>query len=413
MAACAATVDSHSGGYDCQFVDIPQDADLICKICQNPSREPQITVCCGHTFCKSCVDAANLVAGNTIACPMCRCKDFLYVHNKQIERKVNSLYIFCTNRQTGCEWKGELNELDSHLKQTCEFQVIDCPNQCGEQIQRRDLPNHTKETCKCREYTCELCQFIGGYTFVITQHLNECPMFPLTCSHGCTPDPIYRKDLETHEKQCPLAPVKCKYDHIGCSLPIARMNQSKHYKNNKEHHLDLFERSLKLLHNEMTEYKTNNSNLKELLLQRYTAISQQNAKIIELEEQNEKLRNTLSQQGSLIFQYQEEKILLKDFSSQQNSQYKIMINKLSAEKEQLINIIKSQQCVIQEQNTLTYTMTYWYQQLHHRIHKGIEKYGSVIALVSLSCFAASSSIELAIDTWTLFVSSIASCSLIM
>ena len=65
MAACV-TQDRHSGGYDCQFVDIPRDADVICKICQIPSREPQISVCCGHTFCKSCLDTANSVVGSTI-----------------------------------------------------------------------------------------------------------------------------------------------------------------------------------------------------------------------------------------------------------------------------------------------------------------------------------------------------------
>ena len=41
MAACT------SGGYDCQFVDIPLDANVIVR---SVSREPQMTMCCGHTF---------------------------------------------------------------------------------------------------------------------------------------------------------------------------------------------------------------------------------------------------------------------------------------------------------------------------------------------------------------------------
>jgi len=76
---------------------------------------------------------------------------------------------------------------------------------------------------------------------------------PLTCSHGCTSDSIFCKDLEAHEKDCPLAPGKCKYDHIGCSLPMARMDQSKHYKNNKQNHLEIFERNQKILLDEVTE----------------------------------------------------------------------------------------------------------------------------------------------------------------
>ena len=388
MAACV-TQDRHSGGYDCQFVDIPRDADVICKICQIPSREPQISVCCGHTFCKSCLDTANSVVGSTIACPMCRCKDFQYVHNKQVERKVKSLHVLCTYQHIGCKWKGELSALDNHLDQLCEFQVNDCPNRCGEKVQRRHLQSHKKEICKCRDHTCELCQFIGGYNFVTTQHLEECPMLPLTCSYGCTSDSIFRKDLEAHDQACPLAPVKCKYDHIGCSVPMARMDQSKHYKNNTQYHLDLFERNQKLLHGELIKYKSTNSELKELLSQRYSAISQQNAKLTELEKQNHQLKDRLSQQDSVVSQHMQENRQLKNFISQQDSQYKILINKLGEEKEQLKQTQQRLEIVIQKQsNALNNTYTQQIRRLFHQNRDGIQSavfYGTImVAFVSVS-----------------------------
>ena len=46
------------GGYEYRFVNTPSDM-LVCKICQYLSREPYLSGCCGHTFCKSCLDGAK------------------------------------------------------------------------------------------------------------------------------------------------------------------------------------------------------------------------------------------------------------------------------------------------------------------------------------------------------------------
>ena len=198
-------------------------------------------------------------------------------------------------------------------------------------------------------------------------------MLPLTCSYGCTSDSIFHKDLEAHEQACPLAPVKCKYDHIGCSAPMARMDQSKNYKNNTQYHLDLFERNQKLLHGELIKYKSTNSELKELLSQRYSTISQQNAKLTELEKQNHQLKDRLSQQDSVVSQHMQENRQLKNFMSQQDSQYKILINKLGEEKEQLKQTQQRLEIVIQKQNNaLNDTCTQQIRRLFHRNHEGIQ-----------------------------------------
>ena len=50
------------GGYEFKFVQ-GMDGNLedifMCKICYLPSRDPQLSVCCGHTFCKSCLDVCK------------------------------------------------------------------------------------------------------------------------------------------------------------------------------------------------------------------------------------------------------------------------------------------------------------------------------------------------------------------
>ena len=112
--AIAEYINSSKGGYDYSFVDTPPD-ELVCKICQYPSVEPYLSVCCGHTFCRTCLEAAKQISMVTNTCPLCREKDFTAVPNKQNERAVNSLHVFCTNKHKGCDWQGELNNITRHL----------------------------------------------------------------------------------------------------------------------------------------------------------------------------------------------------------------------------------------------------------------------------------------------------------
>ena len=94
-----------AGGYDYrftkQFVSTPLDR-YFCVICHLPSREPHLSVCCGHVFCKSCID--QVIA----PCPMCRDENFVTFPNKQLDRKIKSLDVLCTNVERGCEWQGKL-----------------------------------------------------------------------------------------------------------------------------------------------------------------------------------------------------------------------------------------------------------------------------------------------------------------
>ena len=67
------------GGYDYDFTATLPDR-LICKVCHFSSRDPCLSVCCGHTFCTQCSDATR---NTTNACPICRDNIFPVVQNKQ------------------------------------------------------------------------------------------------------------------------------------------------------------------------------------------------------------------------------------------------------------------------------------------------------------------------------------------
>ena len=100
-------VDETFGGFDYDFVDTPMETSL-CKICYYPSREAQLSLCCGHTFCKSCLDGTKKSKFTSKLCPMCCGGEFTSVHNKQVDRLVKSLLVFCSNKKKGCEWQGEV-----------------------------------------------------------------------------------------------------------------------------------------------------------------------------------------------------------------------------------------------------------------------------------------------------------------
>ena len=77
-----ATFSNGGGGYDFQFVTTPADW-LICNVCHYPSREPYLSGCCSHIFCKSCLEAAKRATTITDACPICRCEEFVTAPHMQ------------------------------------------------------------------------------------------------------------------------------------------------------------------------------------------------------------------------------------------------------------------------------------------------------------------------------------------
>ena len=229
-----------SGGYDYEFVQTPSDT-LICQICHCPSKEPHLSVCCGHTFCKSCLEAAKGVKSVTNACPMCRNEHFVTVPNKQTDRIIRSLHVYCSNKKKGCEWQGEVNAITSHLnnRDGCQFQEINCPNDCGVAYQRKHLTSHVETECPQRKVKCQYCHDTGKHQFIEGQHKEKCPKLPLPCPSKCEIDCIPRDELRKHINICPLQLIQCKYHIVGCEAIMARKDQKKHNKEMMEEHLSL------------------------------------------------------------------------------------------------------------------------------------------------------------------------------
>ena len=213
---------------------------LVCSICQFPCRGPHLSVCCGQVFCKSCLDGARKAAITT-ACSVCQDKEFITFPNKQADREIKSLHVMCTNKERGCEWQGELNEIINHLGNSdgCQFEDVKCSNECGKMLQRRYLTIHVEAECPCRNIDCQYCRITGEHQFIEGEHKEQCPKFPLPCPNKCEVGNVRREDKEEHRKKCPLEMVQCEYHNVGCEEKIMRKEMEKHNEEKLKDHLSL------------------------------------------------------------------------------------------------------------------------------------------------------------------------------
>ena len=218
------------GGYDYQFVDGPPQDFLFCKICLLVSHDPYLSVCCGHVFCKSCIDNTKRNTAIVGVCPVCRSEEFTTVVNKQVDRLVKSLRIFCTNRDKGCNWQGELIDIDNHLSNSdgCQFEDVQCTNECGQVLKRHHLKCHLDSECPNRKIVCMYCHAKIQYKFINDKHKKECPKFPLPCPNKCKVDNILRENLQKHlGDECRLQNVEC---NNKCGVVLQRQNLTHHLK---------------------------------------------------------------------------------------------------------------------------------------------------------------------------------------
>ena len=207
------TTPTHDdGGYDYDFVDrTDKRYDVICNICHLPSRDPYMTgECCrGQIICKSCLDKALNVCKS---CPICRNEKFVTYPNFHLDREIKSLHIYCTNKEKGCKWQGELSDINHHLSKSngCQFEEVKCSNECGETMQRQHLIGHIEAKCLHREVLCNHCQEMGKHQFIEGQHKEECPRLPLPCPNMCEICTVPREDLKKHiDEECQLEVLDC------------------------------------------------------------------------------------------------------------------------------------------------------------------------------------------------------------
>ena len=280
------------GGYDCEFVQPPPEAfQTDCSICLLVLREPHLISCCGHNFCRTCIDRIKTDGKN---CPLCNAPDFSLMHNKGLERALKEFKVHCTHASSGCEWVDELGLFDHHLNvnpssnkqlEGCGFVEVQCSHGCGGYFQRCLLDNHQGKECPKRPYSCDHCrEYASTFEDVTNNHWPECKCYPLSCPNHCTPYAIERQHLEHHvSKDCPLTVVNCDFHYAGCEVQLPRKDMPAHLAENLVPHVS----QLATLNQKLTERLCNNDKEMDKLRQE---LKEMTAKLDKKEQEMEQLK---------------------------------------------------------------------------------------------------------------------------
>jgi TNF receptor-associated factor 4 len=86
--------------------------------------------------------------------------------------------IRCPQKELGCEWEGELGQLQRHLNpgagatstQGCEFLAVECAYRCGAQLQRRLIQEHEMEACPKRPIEIQVVSLMKKFEAVVIEN---------------------------------------------------------------------------------------------------------------------------------------------------------------------------------------------------------------------------------------------------
>ena len=217
--------------------ELPKHVEIECPVCLNILTDPHIVSCCGHHFCGSCIERVKASNGS---CPMCKEKKYQSFPDKNRSRIINGLEVYCSNKKKGCQWKGELKNMSTHLNKEkregkCQYEEVKCRyKKCRERKQRRYLKEHEDSECLQRPFKCQYCGEEGTFLSITKDHYEECSQYPVTCPNKCSSTIIPRGSLTAHVNKCPLKPIDC-VDHENCkgdpvtsqnNMPLIEANKS-------------------------------------------------------------------------------------------------------------------------------------------------------------------------------------------
>ncbi len=280
-------------GFDCQFVEVPpKSVQSECPVCLQILRDPYQTTCCGYAFCEQCI---GRVERSNKPCPCCNDKQFNKFEDKRLRKSLYNFKVHCSNIKQGCEWVGELRDLDNHLNsnpsptnqlQGCKFSQIKCLH-CSKLFLRSDIEDHQNNHCLKRPFSCEYCQdFNSRYDEVAYDHWPVCGYYPVLCTNKCG-ETLQRQNLINHiDSDCPLTVIDCDFQHIGCEVRLPRRDMQAHFAESIVYHVSLQgtkHKELTASHNELTakHEELKESHCKALL------------RIVRLEQENKQVKQRI------------------------------------------------------------------------------------------------------------------------
>jgi len=210
------------GGYPYQFVDKPLDL-FICKICQLVSQDPYETLCCHNTFCKLCIDTAE--KHEYKSCPICRCQPIQTTKSVQLRRQIENLQVFCNNKEAGCEWVGEVERVEGHMK-LCPYYMLNCEYHivgCNVKIPRHLQNEHNAEKAK-------------DHIFMVQQKVEELNNTKVTLNQANDELNSNKQELKRSKALLDVATVELQHAKARLHDTIEKWDASKRelYNTNKK-----------------------------------------------------------------------------------------------------------------------------------------------------------------------------------
>ena len=101
---------------DHNFVERPSN-DYICPVMSVLLLRPHLTQCCGKHISEEAVEQLNR---ENKPCPLCN-EQLITKLDEHFLRQVGELPVYCAYRDNGCDWEGQLSDLDTH-NQSCSKQ---------------------------------------------------------------------------------------------------------------------------------------------------------------------------------------------------------------------------------------------------------------------------------------------------
>ena len=203
-----------------------------------------------------CIEQIKLQGSH---CPCCKVQKLDYYPNKGLQRSLYEFKVNCVYQSQGCQWVGELEQLETHLNskptegkqlQGCQYARIKCLY-CPLLRERSNIFVHQGEQCPRRPFSCEYCKdFTSSYENITTNHWPVCGYYPVPCPNKCG-ETLQRRALEDHVSTiCPLTLVDCDFNKVGCTVRVPRKDIQDHTIDSAIGHLHLLMISHKKLEEE-------------------------------------------------------------------------------------------------------------------------------------------------------------------
>ncbi len=184
----------------------PPDPEYFCPVTADLLlQDPHQTQCCGQHLSPQ---VANRLIEDGKPCPMCNEEQFNTHPDKFFTRKVRQLIVYCSHKKSGCEWMGELGELNEHTI-----------------------------SCSMRPWKCPYCNFQSTYNIGITNHAPQCDYHLVPCPNHCEVGTFPRAHAEKHLLDCPLQLVDCEFASAGCDERVPRKDLARHMTESAQRHL--------------------------------------------------------------------------------------------------------------------------------------------------------------------------------